>query len=515
MRYITQYTSLNAPFNNNHHHIHPINHIFNPYILSTRWLRTQTCEFSGQNAYELLGVSETSCIAEIKAAFIKLAKQTHPDLNVSSASSEHFVQILAAYEILSDSEKRVNYDRYLLSQRMFVQRHAKQHYMMYHYELDRAPKHMEVVEWLEWYRQAIKDILAEERVGTGSGYFDVLHMDFYSAIHAAYYGPDIEASDLLPECFEAEERSDYGTPEVLHLVSGRELFGMICVSNKTPELAHGFRAKKLSTSFDPFCSVTNFNTEMDPLDPIAVISESRASNFSELSEAYKDLELHIMGKRVAVATRNPPKNSCGIQDDDDLEDHIHVYLTSKQGTVYSPCQEAPTDAYSSFPDETRFYLGSITGLGTSADEGSCSFFSSTGIKTHVIMKHRTFLVKHLHWYHVGDEVSICECRCSRARLPPSKYWLFEPRCGMHDVGGWYVETFGKDKKGRTVKAQRFWDGLHKYEENDKRVHPAIYLLSLAYRTLDLEDSRRKKQNIKDILGAKMFRILGWCKKLVQ
>ncbi|KAL6993819.1 hypothetical protein U1Q18_011932 [Sarracenia purpurea var. burkii] len=74
-----------------------------------RWLNTSTestpTDLAGKNAYDLLGVSETSSFAEIKASFRKLAKETHPDLasqapNHSSAS-HRFVQILAAYEVLS------------------------------------------------------------------------------------------------------------------------------------------------------------------------------------------------------------------------------------------------------------------------------------------------------------------------------------------------------------------------------------------------------------------------------
>lgn len=30
---------------------------------------------------------------------------------------------------------------------------------------------------------------------------------------------------------------------------------------------------------------------------------------------------------------------------------------------------------------------------------------------------------------------------------------------MHDIGGWYVETFGRDNKGKNVPAQRYWDAL--------------------------------------------------------
>lgn len=60
-------------------------------------------EFPGENAYDLLGVTETSSFAEIKASFRKLAKETHPDLadsKTDSTASHRFVQILAAYEVL-------------------------------------------------------------------------------------------------------------------------------------------------------------------------------------------------------------------------------------------------------------------------------------------------------------------------------------------------------------------------------------------------------------------------------
>lgn len=96
---------------------------------------------------------------------------------------------------------------------------------------------MEVVEWLKWYINAIDEILSEKRVVVGTLYFDVLERDFYSAIHAAYYGPDIESIDFHPCCFEAEESSVYETLEILHLVSGRELFGMVCMTDKVPELS--------------------------------------------------------------------------------------------------------------------------------------------------------------------------------------------------------------------------------------------------------------------------------------
>ncbi|CAA2959631.1 Hypothetical predicted protein [Olea europaea subsp. europaea] len=100
--------------------------------------------------------------------------------------------------------------------------------------------------WLKWYRDTIKDILAERRVIVGSGCFDVLERDFYLAIHAAYNGPEIESMDLLPDLFEAEERSIDSMPEVLYLVSGRDLFGMVCLANKVPELSQFYNVKLTS-----------------------------------------------------------------------------------------------------------------------------------------------------------------------------------------------------------------------------------------------------------------------------
>ncbi|KAL6584997.1 hypothetical protein OROMI_004286 [Orobanche minor] len=61
-------------------------------------------EFAGMNAYDILGLSQTSSLAEIKASFRKLAKETHPDIahsrNHSSYASRKFIQIVAAYEVI-------------------------------------------------------------------------------------------------------------------------------------------------------------------------------------------------------------------------------------------------------------------------------------------------------------------------------------------------------------------------------------------------------------------------------
>ena len=62
--------------------------------------------------YTVLGVPKTATADEIKKAYRKLAKQHHPDLNPGSAeSASRFKEISAAYDLLSDPDKRARFDR--------------------------------------------------------------------------------------------------------------------------------------------------------------------------------------------------------------------------------------------------------------------------------------------------------------------------------------------------------------------------------------------------------------------
>lgn len=67
---------------------------------------------SSRNYYDVLGVSKTASDAEIKSAFRKLAKQYHPDINKEPGAEEKFKEIGEAYAVLSDSEKRKQYDQF-------------------------------------------------------------------------------------------------------------------------------------------------------------------------------------------------------------------------------------------------------------------------------------------------------------------------------------------------------------------------------------------------------------------
>ena len=60
--------------------------------------------------YALLGVGREASADEIKRAYRKLARELHPDVNPEPSSQEKFKEVTAAYEVLSDPEKRQMYD---------------------------------------------------------------------------------------------------------------------------------------------------------------------------------------------------------------------------------------------------------------------------------------------------------------------------------------------------------------------------------------------------------------------
>ncbi|MQC24714.1 MAG: molecular chaperone DnaJ, partial [Chloroflexi bacterium] len=56
--------------------------------------------------YDALGVVRDANADQLKAAYRKLAKQLHPDVNKAPAAEEQFKEINEAYSVLSDGNKR-------------------------------------------------------------------------------------------------------------------------------------------------------------------------------------------------------------------------------------------------------------------------------------------------------------------------------------------------------------------------------------------------------------------------
>ncbi|MDZ7819499.1 MAG: DnaJ C-terminal domain-containing protein [Aliarcobacter sp.] len=65
-----------------------------------------------KSLYETLEINENATADEIKKAYRKLARKYHPDVNKDPSAEDKFKEINAAYEVLSNSEKKQQYDQY-------------------------------------------------------------------------------------------------------------------------------------------------------------------------------------------------------------------------------------------------------------------------------------------------------------------------------------------------------------------------------------------------------------------
>ena len=65
-----------------------------------------------KSLYETLEINENASADEIKKAYRKLARKYHPDVNKDPKAEEKFKEINAAYEVLSDPQKKQQYDQY-------------------------------------------------------------------------------------------------------------------------------------------------------------------------------------------------------------------------------------------------------------------------------------------------------------------------------------------------------------------------------------------------------------------
>eukprot|EP00897_Mesotaenium_endlicherianum_P006304 jgi/Mesen1/5701/ME000288S04912 len=181
------------------------------------------------------------------------------------------------------------------------------------------------------------------------------------------------------------------------------------------------------------------------------------------------------------------------------------------------CTTSSGPAAAGVESPPRALLGRVYGLG-SVDRGGakeCAVRGPGGNRTHSVVYYRMPGVKNLVWYGgrgAGGDVQRCECRCTRASLPPSSE--------AHDAGGWYFEIYPEGPSGSRAGANPYTSlfgrrGRSSFDaaadlpvplggHAQERLHPAVYILAAAYKTLDdeaAEKARRKKSWFGSFFGS--------------
>jgi curved DNA-binding protein CbpA len=270
--------------------------------------------------YDILGVTPSASMADIKKAYRYRAMRCHPDTDVhgKKGSEAEFIAVSSAYEVLSDSSKRRQYDEALrreptvsgqqdrpAQQPAAGSREASDHDNS-RYTSDwassswrrrgqkiRAPSEppasgniptqvldpQEVAKWRystgSWMMKVPQPDTTPSNSPLGR-YLDRYQREFEgdlrSALRLAYLGPSLHhlAPSQLPKHFEAEERTDPLSNNILNLVSGRTLLGSISLSPEAesdailPDLPSSSTKSQDLSEYEPSTSYSHPRTLFGP-----------------------------------------------------------------------------------------------------------------------------------------------------------------------------------------------------------------------------------------------------------
>lgn len=194
------------------------------------------------NFYEVLGIEKNCTNDQIKSAYLKLAKQYHPDINQSEGAEEKFKSITVAYEALNNQRNRDLYDAYMYSDPYS----EDGDYDFYKKEEHNSSDfYNEKAKWDKYYDR-FKGKTQSEFWGSGdrntskADFEENIFKDFESIFNYEFKKKDLKGEDIFIEVDISLKDSYYGAVKGISVKNRRE----ICKTCKGSKCTPGFRPSK-------------------------------------------------------------------------------------------------------------------------------------------------------------------------------------------------------------------------------------------------------------------------------
>lgn len=162
-----------------------------------------------EDYYQLLGVARNASAKEIKKAYYQLAKRYHPDTNKNDPNAaKKFQEVSEAYEVLSDDNKRREYDQWgTTSEQMGRKGHTSADFKSWNFEADLNPEELfrkifgEAGFGASAFGETLKETdYTENKQGFAAAEEVILNLTFSQAVRGIVKEAVINVVDKCPKC---------------------------------------------------------------------------------------------------------------------------------------------------------------------------------------------------------------------------------------------------------------------------------------------------------------------------
>ena len=154
---------------------------------------------SKRDYYEVLGLNKDATEQDIKKAFRRLAMQYHPDRNKAPDAEEKFKEINEAYAVLSDVDKRREYDKQYANEfkESLSRTHNSNEEAYSSYTKSREESESDFEEWLKEYLKINLDNLNKTELITLKNMIIEYNKKFFAGMYDINYKDDLLKNKLI------------------------------------------------------------------------------------------------------------------------------------------------------------------------------------------------------------------------------------------------------------------------------------------------------------------------------